>query len=107
MSRLMSKRFKAIMDMVYNYGYIGTDYYLISFWDLASNLNNCWHSPLFVNEKYKDNQYRYRKDWAIPYYMVGEAYHMLDKTVSKMGGKIINQNKFNDYNHATYYIFKK
>lgn len=91
-TELRKIREDAIKDMVVNYGFKKSKRtYLVSFWGLADNLNNCWHAKNFLNQKLKEKygEYTDYDDWAVPDYNHRLYRKPIRDTIRKMKGSKI------------------
>ncbi len=89
------EREQAILDICEQSAYEKRKTYLISFWELAGDLNNQWYANLFVSEKHKDKDYLYQKQWAVPSFALHSFFRMINWTMKRMKGvKIIKQDSY-------------
>lgn len=93
----LNKIKEAMIEVAENYGFrYNKKYYLISIWDMASNLNNGWKAYLFVSSKHRDrNRYYYfnKKDghWAVESYNLYRFLTPLETSMKLLKWKIIRQ----------------
>ncbi len=100
MTEKFDKRQEAILDMCNSYAYKEKGYYLVSFWDLAHHLNNCWKSKLFVDKDKCAIGTEHYDFWAIKSYDTYKLRRPINWTIRKMKGKVIQQN------YCTFYKIK-
>lgn len=96
------KRQNAIIEMATRYGYkINKNRYIISFWELSYNLNNCWYAPLFVSKKQTSKDTEHYGKWAINVDDLSLFKRMITTTINKMKGAKIKEQKFGVYYEIT------
>ena len=96
------KRQNAITEMATRYGYkLGKNKYIISFWELAYNLNNCWFAPLFCSKKQTDKITEHYDKWAIDVDNLRLFRMMVTRTINQMKGAKIKEQKFGIYYEIT------
>jgi len=86
------KRIKAIYDVCKDYAYETEDnYYFISLWELADNLNNVWYAKLFFTKKEIENIFvrRYGKNFALEQFELYYYVKRLKTTIKKIKGASI------------------
>ena len=96
------ERQNVIIEMAMKYGYqISKNKYIISFWELAYNLNNCWYAPLFVNKKQASIDTEHYNKWAINIDNLRLFRRMITTTINKMKGTKIKEQKSGIYYKIT------
>ena len=81
------EREEAIMKICRNHGLKQKGHYIISFWDLAYHLNNCWYAPLFVSISSTDEPHINRwtpTRWSIKSYQLHCFRRMVNWTIKRM-----------------------
>ena len=100
--QIFVERKNVIIEMTKRYGYkINKNKYIISFWELAYNLNNCWYAYLFVNKKHSSEDTIYYNKWAVDVNNLRLFRRMITRTINKMKGAKIKEQKFGVYYEIT------
>ena len=98
------EREDAIIKMCRSYGLKQKGHYIISFWDLVYNLNNCWYAPLFMSISSKDDvriNLWSDTEWSIKHYKLFCFRRMINWTIKRMDDVKIIQD------HPVWYKIKE
>ena len=107
---LFKKRFELMREYAEKYGCEYDGKYIISFWELAFNLNNCWHACDFISSKkkayYQDKGLiTHGKKWSLPDYALGAFRRPIKHVVNKHSSTTVEYKVCANY--ADYLIFPK
>ena len=77
--------------------------YIMSVWELTSNLNNAWYSKFFYRKGYKPKgAEKYFRDWAFPSFNLGR----LRLRVLRYLERLSWATKFGDSRYGDYFAFE-
>ena len=92
----IEKRMEGVRRVISEEGFMLPDGdKVISFWELASTLNNWWYAPVFVNPKLKSEDYDGRDSWAVDEYRIGDFKRGINYAVKHMKDVILVMQGYN------------
>jgi hypothetical protein len=99
MTASQKEREEAIRQVCEYWAYQTKGYYLMSFWEMASHLNNYWHSPKFLSKNDDSNKENYHSGdhYAINSYDFGKLRRMISFTVRRINGARIEKLGYADF----------
>ena len=97
MKSKQKEREDAIIDVCRSYAYRTKGKWLISFWELADNLNNGWYAHLFLKKDWELIDTECGGDCGIASHNLHKLRRMINWTINRMKGAKTIKQYINDF----------